>query len=75
VTPPQVDPYDLGWLLLNTVPAPGERAAVLESWTNVLLQAGVARSDVEEMLDRAERHWRCFPFHHTDDCLVGGGGT
>jgi hypothetical protein len=48
---------DLKWLLFNTVPVPGERAAARESWANVLMNAGLGRTDVILLLEEASRRW------------------
>ncbi len=61
---------DLLWLLEHTVPVPGERGAALESWFNVLADAGFEPVELCQLLDVAERRWRDHPWRHTDGCEV-----
>lgn len=49
---------ELIWLLRNTRPVDGERAAVVESWSNALRAAGLPRADIERELDAALARWR-----------------
>lgn len=49
---------DLLWLLRNTVPVAGERAAALESWSNVLRAAGLYRIQIQCLQEEAEERWR-----------------
>ncbi len=48
---------DLIFLMRNTVPVPGERGAVIESWFNVLEDAGLKRAEIRREQNRAMRAW------------------
>lgn len=51
---------DLLWLLRNTVPVRGERAAAVESWINVLMRAGLGRTEIDTAIEDARTSWtRC----------------
>lgn len=49
---------DLVFIMRNTVPVPGERRAVVESWINLLRDAGVPNMEIDREIGRAESMWR-----------------
>ena len=49
---------DLLFILRNTVPVPGERAAVRESWINTLVAAGLTPQEIDSEIETTEHIWR-----------------
>ena len=49
--------YDLLFLLRWSVPVPEERRAVLESWQNLLRNAGFSQAQIDKELAAAQKIW------------------